>query len=51
MLNESWIQKLVVWELNCVGYNYELEKYLADHLLEANAALEKSRMEQRSKRY
>ncbi|KAF9646086.1 hypothetical protein BDM02DRAFT_3189147 [Thelephora ganbajun] len=34
----SGIENLTIWGLKCVGYNYDLEQHLADHLLEANAA-------------
>jgi len=54
-VDESWIQNLIIWGLKCIGYNYDLEKYLADHLPEANAAVEKSMrdkgLEQRSKKH
>jgi len=46
---------LIIWGLKCVGYNYGLEKYLADHLPEASAAVERSDrdkgLEQRYKKH
>lgn len=44
-VNEPCIQHLIIWGLKCIGYNYHLERYLADHLPEANKATGWSRSE------